>query len=123
MADVESHRAITATHIRVTSCPDADADNVRVLIGKGVMKLVARLAGPRLRAALECTAAAVDTTRQQEQTIRDLLVERLMIFLTSLGRDVQITVGPRRTARTSGRIRVALARGSNRQPGPRRELS
>ncbi len=59
--------------VDLRSCPDADADDVRLLIGKGAMKLVARLAGPRLRAALECTAAAADTTRQQEQAIRDLL--------------------------------------------------
>jgi len=39
------------------------------------MNRVAQLAGPRLRAALECTAAAADTTRQLEQAIRDLLAE------------------------------------------------
>jgi predicted XRE-type DNA-binding protein len=50
-------------------------------------------------------------------------VERLMTFLTALGRDVQITVSPRRSVRAAGRIRVALARGSNRQPGARRALS
>jgi hypothetical protein len=61
------------TWVDLRSCPDADADDVRVLIRKGVMKLITRLTGPRLRAALECTAAAADTTRQQEQAIRDLL--------------------------------------------------
>lgn len=61
------------TWVDLRSCPDADAADVRALIGKGVMKLVARLAGSRLRAALECTAAAADTTRQQEQAIRDRL--------------------------------------------------
>jgi predicted XRE-type DNA-binding protein len=43
-------------------------------------------------------------------------VERLMTFLTCLGRDVQITVGPRRSAHSTGRIRVALARSSSRSP-------
>ncbi|MEX2149680.1 MAG: hypothetical protein WD793_05670 [Steroidobacteraceae bacterium] len=61
--------------VDLRSCPDADVDDVRGLIMKGVMKLVSQLTGRQLRAALECTAAAADTTRQQEQAIRDLLVK------------------------------------------------
>ncbi|MGH8131427.1 MAG: helix-turn-helix domain-containing protein [Steroidobacteraceae bacterium] len=34
-------------------------------------------------------------------------VERLMSFLTALGRDVEITIRARRTARTPGRIVIA----------------
>ena len=34
-------------------------------------------------------------------------VERLMNFLTALGRDVEITIRPRRSARTAGRIVIA----------------
>jgi len=63
------------TWVDLRSWPDADADDARRLIGKGVMTLVSRLTGRQLRAALECTAAAADTTRQQEQAIRDLLAE------------------------------------------------
>ena len=37
-------------------------------------------------------------------------VERLMTFLTALGRDVDITIRPRRSARTPGRIQVAAGR-------------
>jgi hypothetical protein len=61
------------TWVDLRTCPDADIEDVRALIGKGVMRLVTRLTGSRMRAALECTAAAADTTRQQEQAIRDLL--------------------------------------------------
>lgn len=61
------------TWVDLRPCPDADIDDVQALIRKGVMRLVTRLTGSRLRAALECTAAAADTTRQQEQAIRDVL--------------------------------------------------
>jgi predicted XRE-type DNA-binding protein len=37
-------------------------------------------------------------------------VERLMTFLTALGRDVDITIRPKRLARTPGRIQVAAGR-------------
>lgn len=37
-------------------------------------------------------------------------VERLMTFLTALGRDVQITIGPARSVSSGGRIRVAATR-------------
>jgi predicted XRE-type DNA-binding protein len=47
-------------------------------------------------------------------------VERLMTFLTLLGRDVQITVGRKRSAGPSGRIRVALERSAGRSRVARR---
>lgn len=37
-------------------------------------------------------------------------VERLMTFLTAFGRDVDITIRPRRSVRASGRIQVAAGR-------------
>ncbi len=61
------------TWVDLRSNPDFDDADARGLISKGIMTLTARLAGARLRNALDCTAAAPDTTRQQEQAIRDEL--------------------------------------------------
>lgn len=52
---------------------DLDASELRRNLAEGVLTLTCRLAGRQLRAALECAAAAEDTTRFQERRIRDAL--------------------------------------------------
>lgn len=61
------------TWIDLRAFPDIDADEARILIANGILQRTARVANPKLRSALECTAGAADTTRQQEQAIRDQL--------------------------------------------------
>lgn len=52
---------------------DGDGVEVRKLLDAGVLTMETHLRGERLRAALECAAAADDTTRAQERAIRDQL--------------------------------------------------
>jgi len=61
------------TWIDLRGCSDVDVDEARVLIAKGVMHNVSRVESAQFRPALECAAGAADTTRHQEQAIRDQL--------------------------------------------------
>lgn len=55
--------------------PLEDGDNLEVakLLNEGVLTIETSISGDSLRAALECAAAADDTTRAQERAIRDEL--------------------------------------------------
>lgn len=52
---------------------DLDADYLDLHLRKGRATIVGTLDTPRLIAALECAAAADDTTRHQESMMRDVL--------------------------------------------------
>lgn len=52
---------------------DGDGVEVAKLLDAGVLTIEATITRDSLRAALECTAAADDTTRAQERAIRDQL--------------------------------------------------
>lgn len=52
---------------------DVDSGDVQLLIKRGVISRSMKILPADLSALLECVAAAEDTTRRQEQAIRDLL--------------------------------------------------
>jgi hypothetical protein len=52
---------------------DLDVDDFRSKLGKDVIRFISALTAVHLRPALECAAGADDTTRQQEQSIRDAI--------------------------------------------------
>ena len=52
---------------------DGDGIEVAKLLDKGVLTIETSISGDPLHAALECAAAADDTTRAQERVIRDQL--------------------------------------------------
>ncbi len=54
---------------------DGDGVDVARSLGAGKLTIAAAIRGATLYAAMECTAAADDTTRAQERAIRDALVE------------------------------------------------
>jgi predicted XRE-type DNA-binding protein len=103
--------------------PDAEERKTKVLLAIQIQRILEE------RRLTQAGAARILGVNQPKVSalvngrLEGFSVERLMTFLTALGRDVQITVGPRRSVRAAGRIRVALARGSNRHPGARRALS
>ncbi len=103
--------------------PDAEERKTKVLLAIQLQQILEERRLTQAGAARILGVSQPKVSALVNGRLEGFSVERLMIFLTSLGRDVQITVGPRRSARTSGRIRVALARSSNRQPGQRRGLS
>lgn len=53
--------------------PDLDGAYVAAQLARGQMRAVATIAGSQLIEAMECAAGAPDTTRAQEQAIRDSL--------------------------------------------------
>jgi hypothetical protein len=53
--------------------PDLESALLQQRLRSGSIKLVMRLELPQLMLAMECAAAAADTTREQEQCIRDAL--------------------------------------------------
>jgi len=103
--------------------PDAEERKKKVLLAIQLQQILEERRLTQAGAARILGVSQPKVSALVNGQLEGFSVERLMIFLTSLGRDVQITVGPRRSTRTSGRIRVALARSSNRQPAPRRGLS
>ena len=52
---------------------DFDSGEFRAELAGKILEPVTRLGGAVLRAAMECAAAAADTTLAQEQAIRDQL--------------------------------------------------
>lgn len=54
---------------------DLDVDVFRGKVRKGVIVLIGRLDVKATRAAIECAASADDTTRRQEQYMRDALAQ------------------------------------------------
>lgn len=52
---------------------DLDADTFHRRMSKQIIRLVQRIEGQLLRQALQCAAAAEDTTRLQERHMRDAL--------------------------------------------------
>lgn len=103
--------------------PDAEERKTKVLLAIQIQRILEE------RRLTQAGAARILGVNQPKVSalvngrLEGFSVERLMTFLTALGRDVQITVGPRRSARAAGRIRVALARNPNSQLGPRRGVS
>jgi hypothetical protein len=63
----------TKTWVDLRYLDDVDEREARLLQERGVLSLAGRLEGGLLIGALECAAAADDTTRMQEQAIRDFL--------------------------------------------------
>jgi len=102
--------------------PDAEERKTKVLLAIQIQRILEE------RRLTQASAARILGVNQPKVSalvngcLEGFSVERLMTFLTSLGRDVQITVGPRRSAHSAGRIRVALARGTGRPQGARRSL-
>jgi hypothetical protein len=66
----------TKTWIDLRYLDDVDERQARLLQERGILSLARRLEGEPLIGALECAAAADDTTRMQEQAIRDFLATR-----------------------------------------------
>lgn len=61
------------TWIDLRPTDDFDGDQVGGALRKGIIRFITRLPQPQLFAAMECAAAAQDTTRLQERLIRDAL--------------------------------------------------
>ena len=61
------------TWIDLRYLPDLDAGDVTTAINRGVLTFVQSLDTATFRDAANCTAAANDTTRQQERAIRNQL--------------------------------------------------
>jgi hypothetical protein len=55
---------------------DLDPAEFRRLAGGGTIRSIMELTQPLLREVLDCSAAAEDTTRQQESALRDELAQR-----------------------------------------------
>lgn len=66
---------ILETWLDLRGLEDLDSDDVRKLIGKGVMRPVFRLGRSVMRDVLECAARAADTTIEQERVIRNQLAK------------------------------------------------
>lgn len=103
--------------------PDAEERKTKVLLAIQIQQVLEERRLTQAGAARILGVSQPKVSALVNGRLEGFSVERLMIFLTSLGRDVQITVSPRRSVRAAGRIRVVLARGSNRHSGARRALS
>jgi predicted XRE-type DNA-binding protein len=96
--------------------PDAEERKTKVLLAIQIQQILEERRLTQASAARILGVSQPKVSALVNGRLEGFSVERLMTFLTSLGRDVQITVGPKRSARALGRIRVALARSSSRPP-------
>jgi predicted XRE-type DNA-binding protein len=90
--------------------PDAEERKTKVVLAVQILRILEE------RGLTQAAAARILGVNQPKVSalvncrLEGFSVERLMIFLTALGRDVDITVRPRRSARTPGRIQVTAGR-------------
>jgi predicted XRE-type DNA-binding protein len=90
--------------------PDAEERKTKVVLAVQILRILEK------RGLTQAAAARILGVNQPKVSalvncrLEGFSVERLMIFLTALGRDVEITVRPRRSARTPGRIQVTAGR-------------
>ena len=61
------------TWVDLRALSELDADDVRALVARGVMKCVGQLPGATMAEVIDCTAGAADTTMEQEWALRDQL--------------------------------------------------
>lgn len=90
--------------------PDAEERTTKVALAVEILRILeqrglTQSASARLLGVNQPKVSALVNYR-----LEGFSVERLMTFLTALGRDVNITIRPRRSARTPGRIQVAAGR-------------
>ena len=90
--------------------PDAEERTTKVALAVAILRILdqrglTQAAAARLLGVNQPKVSALVNYR-----LDGFSVERLMTFLTALGRDVDITIRPRRSAHTPGRIQVAGGR-------------
>jgi predicted XRE-type DNA-binding protein len=100
--------------------PDAGERKTQVLLAIQIQQILEERRLTQASAARILGVSQPKVSALVNGRLEGFSVERLMTFLTSLGRDVQITVGRKRSAGSSGRIRVALERSAGRPQGTRR---
>lgn len=98
--------------------PDAEERKTKVLLALQIQRILEERRLTQVGAARILGVNQPKVSALVNGRLEGFSVERLMTFLTALGRDVQITVGPRRSARAAGRIRVALAHPARRRSAP-----
>jgi len=92
--------------------PDAEERTTKVALAVEILRIL------KERGLTQATAAKLLGVNQPKVSalvnyrLEGFSVERLMTFLTALGRDVDITIRPRRSSRSAGRIQVAAERAS-----------
>lgn len=92
--------------------PDAEERTTKVALAVEILRIL------KERGLTQATAAKLLGVNQPKVSalvnyrLEGFSVERLMTFLTALGRDVDITIRPRRSSRSPGRIQVAAGRAS-----------
>ena len=87
--------------------PDAEERTAKVALTVAILRIL------KERGLTQAAAARILGVNQPKVSalvhyrLEGFSVERLMGFLTALGSDIDITIRPRRSARTPGRIQVA----------------
>ena len=92
--------------------PDAEEYTTKVALAVAILRI---LEERRLTQAAAAKLLGVNQPKVSalvNYRLDGFSVERLMTFLTALGHDVDITIRPRRSSRSPGRIQVAAGRAS-----------
>lgn len=89
---------------------DAEERTTKVALAVEILRILEERGLTQLAAAKLVGVSQPKVSALTNYRLEGFSVERLMTFLTALGRDVDITIRPRRSARTPGRIQVAAGR-------------
>ncbi len=90
--------------------PDAEERTTKVALAVEILRILEERGLTQAAAAKLLGVNQPKVSALVNYRLEGFSVERLMTFLTALGRDVDITIRPRRSARTPGRIQVAAGR-------------
>lgn len=90
--------------------PDAEERTTKVALAVEILRILKERGLTQAAAAELLGVNQPKVSALANYRLDGFSVERLMTFLTALGRDVDITIRPSRSVRTPGRIQVAAAR-------------
>jgi predicted XRE-type DNA-binding protein len=90
--------------------PDAEERTTKVALAVEILRILAEHGLTQAAAAKLLGVNQPKVSALANYRLEGFSVERLMTFLTALGRDVNITIRPRRSVRAPGRIQVAAGR-------------
>ena len=90
--------------------PDAEERTTKVALAVEILRILQKCGLTQAAAAELLGVNQPKVSALANYRLDGFSVERLMTFLTALGRDVDITIRPKRSARTPGRIQVAAGR-------------
>lgn len=90
--------------------PDAEERTTKAALAVAILRILEERGLTQAAAAKLLGVNQPKVSALANYRLEGYSVERLMTFLTALGRDVDITIRTRRSARSPGRIQVAAGR-------------